>query len=261
MVVSEPSGAAVVTVTSVPAGVLGSIVQSCVAGVSSTASVVLRARTANVCSPSARLVYVTGEVQAAKAAPSSEHSKVAPATSAEKPKVAVLLSGSCGAESMVVSGVARTVQVWVAGVASGLAAPSTARTAKVCSPAARPLRSSGEEHPAKGSPSSEHSKERSPGRVPLSVPVNSTIASVASAMVAGGPDVMVVSGAPMSAMVHSWSAGVASTSRCCLMAVTSKVCAVYARPVYSVGDVHTVNGAPSSEHWRVASGSSLENVN
>jgi hypothetical protein len=53
------------------------------------------------------------------------------------------------------------------------------------------------------------------------------------------------------------------------MAVTSKVWSPVTDPVaaaswvavYVFGDVQTVSGAPSSEHWKTASGSSDENSN
>jgi hypothetical protein len=65
------------------------------------------ARTSNVCRPWARFVYTAGEVQVAYAAPSSEHSNVAPAGSDENVNVAVEFAvGSAGPKSIVVSGAA-----------------------------------------------------------------------------------------------------------------------------------------------------------
>ena len=74
-------------------------------------------------------------MQGAKAAASSAHSNVAPA-SLEKAKVA-LVPGVC-AEVIVVSGaVVSTVQLWLAGLVSVLPAASVARTRNWCGPAAR----------------------------------------------------------------------------------------------------------------------------
>ena len=79
---------------------------------------------------------VAGELHGAKAAPSSEHSKLAPCSFAEKVKLAlVLLVGLAGpASNAVCGGVVSTVQVKTAGVGSTFPARSTARTANVCSP-------------------------------------------------------------------------------------------------------------------------------
>jgi hypothetical protein len=71
----------------------------------------------NVCSPIARAVYVAGEVQTVKAAPSSAHSKVDPGSLAEKLNMAlvsvVVASGAevIAVSGAVVSGGAVTVQV------------------------------------------------------------------------------------------------------------------------------------------------------
>ena len=84
-------------------------------------------------------MYAFGEAHAANAAPSSEHSNVAPARSEENSNVAFALSvGSSGASSIVVSG-AVTVHSWRAGDPSRLPASSIARTSKACSPATRSL--------------------------------------------------------------------------------------------------------------------------
>jgi hypothetical protein len=67
---------------------------------------------------------------------------VEPGSLAEKVKLAVVSAVvSAGPESIVVSGgvvsLARTVQVYEAGVGSTLPASSSARTSKVCDPTAR----------------------------------------------------------------------------------------------------------------------------
>ena len=76
-----------------------------------------------------------GEVQGVKAAPSREHSNVAPG-SEEKVNVTVSsLVSAGGAECMVVWGaVVSTVQVLEAGVASVLPVTSVVLTWKVCDP-------------------------------------------------------------------------------------------------------------------------------
>jgi len=76
-----------------------------------------RARTSKVCEPSASPEYVFGEEQAAKAAPSSAHAKLA-AGSLEKAKDALVADVvPAGPESITVSGgVASTIQVIEAGV-------------------------------------------------------------------------------------------------------------------------------------------------
>ena len=85
-----------------------------------------------------------GELQAAKAPASSEHSKV-PGSFELKVNVALVEEvGSSGREPSVVSGAApsggsTTVQLWEAAVASVLPAPSVARTRTVWSPTASPL--------------------------------------------------------------------------------------------------------------------------
>src|SRR5688500_13171009 len=109
-------------------------------------------------------MYVAGEVQAANADPSSEHSKVEPASSAEKVNVALaLLVVAAGPDTIVVSGAvvsagASTVQLYPAGVASVLPAASVALTWKVWPPSARPVRLTGDVQAAKLAPSSLHSK-------------------------------------------------------------------------------------------------------
>jgi hypothetical protein len=80
-----------------------------------------------------------GEVQEAKAAPSSPHSKVAPVSLAENVNVALVLVVVAGGLSpIVVSGaVVSTVIARLAGLVSVLPAASMARTSKVWAPSAR----------------------------------------------------------------------------------------------------------------------------
>src|SRR5258706_10697200 len=100
-----------------------------------------RARTAKVWLPTASPEYDCGVVQAAKAAPSREHSKVALPSFDVKVKVALVeLVAAAGCPVMVVSGATvSTVHENVAGVGSTLPAESVARTWKVWPPCARPL--------------------------------------------------------------------------------------------------------------------------
>jgi hypothetical protein len=86
-------------------------------------------------------VYCFGEVQAANAAPSSEHSNVASCSLAEKEMLASTLPVTAGGpRSIVVWGAvsSTTLQVWVAGVCSTIACGLWTWTRKVCSPSASP---------------------------------------------------------------------------------------------------------------------------
>src|SRR5687767_10420473 len=87
-------------------GAAVSTVQACVAGVWSVFLAASTARTWKVWAPSTSPLWLLGEAQAANAAVSSLHSKVAPASLAEKVNVAaVWLVGSAGAGgAIVVSG-------------------------------------------------------------------------------------------------------------------------------------------------------------
>jgi hypothetical protein len=109
--------------------------------------------------PTASPAYWRGELQAANAAPSSEHSKLKPASFAENEKDAlVLVVVAGGAESIVVSGATLSiVQPWLAAVASAFPAASDARTRNWCVPAASPVYARGEPQAEKVAPSSEHS--------------------------------------------------------------------------------------------------------
>jgi hypothetical protein len=93
----------------------------------------------NVCEPSATPVYAFGELQALKA-PSNAHWNVAPA-SEEKEKLGLaLLLGFVGDAVIEAAGATVSINhVQVAGVGSAFPAASTAYTAKMCVPSARPL--------------------------------------------------------------------------------------------------------------------------
>src|SRR5207244_3451091 len=118
------------------------------------------ARTWKVCEePSTRPLSAVGLVQAAKAAASSLHSKLAPLSGELKLMLGAAVL-SAGPLLMIVSGAVRsTVQVTVAGLASMLPAASLARTWKVCEePSTRPLSAVGLVQAAKAAASSLLSK-------------------------------------------------------------------------------------------------------
>src|SRR5918996_1762554 len=130
------SGAKSIVVTGGVVSRGGVMFQLWPAGVGSTCPSASVARTATLCQPTARPVYVTlPELHGVHAPPSSAHSKVAPARFEEKVIVALVLSvGSAGPELIVVSGAATAVQVQLAGVGSKKPSPSTAITRSVCWP-------------------------------------------------------------------------------------------------------------------------------
>ena len=78
-----------------------------------------------------------------------------------------------------------------------------------------------------------------------------------SLVTAGGPESMVVSGGIVST-VHVERAGVRSTLPAGSVARTPKLCVPSARPSYSAGELQVANGAASSEHSKLAPGSSAE---
>jgi hypothetical protein len=177
------------------------------------------------------------ELHGPKVSSSRAHSNVA-GSLAEKMKVALVLVESTGPESMVVSGRvvsagvavavavgvevgvggtgvlvgvavsvavgvgvgrASTVQVWRVGGSSTLPARSIARTAKVCSPTARPVYATGEVQGPKAAPSSEHWKTSADASVSLSLPVKPKVAEL-SVLDSSGvpPSVKKVSGGVVS---------------------------------------------------------------
>jgi hypothetical protein len=98
-----------------------------------------------------------------------------------------------------------------------------------------------------GEPSSEHWK-LAPASFELKVKVAAALTVVRS-----GPDSIVVSGRVTSGgggtNPHSYSAAEASTFPAPSMATTVNVCVPSASPVYSTGEVQTLNAAPSRLHW------------
>ena len=207
-------------------GAEASTLKSHAAGSSSAMPSALIARTSSVWSPSARSFTVCGEAHATNAPRSSEHSKVEPGWSDEnvKPAVRVVMSDS-GPVSIVVSGRATMLQAYVAGDASALPVTSIARTLNSWSPSGRPEYWIAESHGAQSPSSSAHSNV-----VPDSDAVNVKFAS-GLPVTAGGPNVIVVSGAVRSSTVQTYSAGTGSTIGSGLCVWTRNVCVPSARPL------------------------------
>jgi hypothetical protein len=183
-----------VSVSLVTGAVRMPIVQLYSAGVASTLPSAPRARTENVCSPIARPVYVTPEVQGTNPSSlSSAHSNVAPVWFASKVNVADVLSISAAGNVRIVdSGGGVTRQLWTAGVGSTLPAASRAMTRSWCTPTARPVSCSGEVHELNEAPSTEHWNVE-PGSFETKVSV-----ALVLAVSAAGPLSIVVSGAVVS---------------------------------------------------------------
>jgi hypothetical protein len=129
-------------------------------------------------------------VQAAKAALSSEHSNVEPASLAVKLKLALVLEVWAGGAAVIVvcGAVVSIVQLCTAGLPSTFPAASIARTRKLCDPAASPAYVCGDSQATKAALSSEHSKLE-----PGSLAVKLKLALVLEVS-AGGAAVIVVSG-------------------------------------------------------------------
>src|SRR5688500_17521774 len=110
-----PDGPSVIVVS----GGVRSIVHVRVAGLGSKLPVASRTRTANVCTPTSSPPYSAGDVHAANAEPSIEHSNVAPGPASGDRNVNVadgLTVAPIGPDSSVVSGVlVSTDHVWIAG--------------------------------------------------------------------------------------------------------------------------------------------------
>ena len=77
---------------------------------------------------------------------------------------------------------------------------------------------------------------------------------------AGGPPVIVVSGAVVS-IVKARDAGVGSGAPAALSARTSNVCAPAASTAVVNGEVHVANAALSTRHWKLAAPLTPVNVN
>jgi Na+/proline symporter len=94
------------------------------------------ARTWKVCEPSATAVYARGEVQAANAAPSSEHWKVAPASEVNEKLGALELLGFVGCAVIVTVGAVESIDHVYEAAVPVFPAASVALTWKVCEPSA-----------------------------------------------------------------------------------------------------------------------------
>ena len=194
-------------------------------------------------------------MQAAKAPPSSEHSKLEPVSLEAKAKLAEFdWLAAPGCVVIEVSGAVMSyVHVRVAGVASTLPVPSVARTASVWTPLLRPAGRCGDSQSAQAPPSSAHSKLTS-----ASSAENVKVASWVGPEV-GGPEAIVVCGA-VASTVQVCSAGVASSTPSARRARTARVCSPSASAPTACGLVHALKAAPSSAHSNVTPGWSEEKV-
>ena len=189
----------------------------CEAGVGSTLPAASVARTWNVWLPSLSAAVVSGDVQSANVAPSSEHCSVEPDSVELNANVGVL---SFVGELIMVSDVSgatvSTVQVCVAGLGSMLPAASTASTRKVCEPWLRVLKVIGVVQDVKSCVSIWQRKV---------APASELNANVAEVDRVGplGPLLIVVSGGVRS-IVHVYDAGVPSTLPAASIASTANVC-------------------------------------
>src|SRR5690242_6262726 len=148
---------------------------------------------AKLCSPSARLASVVGELQLAHPPPSRRHSKLAPSSDAKAMLADAALVRAGGDDSIVVAGgSASTVQVRVAGVGSGFPAASMARTSKTWLPELSPDTLFGAAHGANAAPSTRLSKLASGSLENPKVALDPAVSPSA------GPESIVVSGGSVS---------------------------------------------------------------
>ena len=211
------------------------------AGVSSTLPRPSDARAENVCGPSASVLLTNVDEHGIHSPASSLHSNDALGSDEDSSNTgeASLLS-EAGPFAIMVSGPCEvTVNARVAGVSSVLPALSVARTAKVCSPLARPAIGCGDVQGTNAAASSLHS--------------NVEPASLAEKVNDGGPPSIVVCGAIVST-VNSRVTGELSTFPTLSMARTANVCAPSASVVSVRGDVHAANCPSSSLHSNVEPG-------
>src|SRR5918992_124961 len=205
---------------------------------------------------------------------SSEQVSRAPVRLEENVNVAsisVVVVGAAGTSAVIVVVAGpTTTQVKLTGVGSAFRLGSTARTSSVCVPGSglnSAVFSGGDAqlvYSGTSTGSSAHSNV-----TPGSLLANVNCDGRSPLISAGGAEAIEVSGAVSSLMVHVHVAGSPSTSRCCLVAVTSSVCSPAGCPVasarssavYVCGDSQKWSGPPSSEHWSAASMSSTVNVN
>src|SRR5918999_229751 len=248
----------------------------------STAPLAPTARTCRLCGPTVMPSTECGDVHGVKSAPSSEHWKSntgwpVSSTSPVNVNIAVVaVVSSSGPRSIDVSGADRstTVKIRFAAVGSTLPVSSTARTSKLCSPAARTSTRYGvpgtvgvlstESQSPSSAPSSRHSYSSSMSGTWSSVPVNSNPTSQLAVRL-GGPLTMRVSGGVVSGgstTSHSYGAGTIGLGRPSgPSACTWKVWLPVSSFVYVFGEKHSSPGRPASEHWTCVSGWSTTNSN
>src|ERR687895_580307 len=192
-------------------------------------------------------------MQAAKAAPSREHSKAEPVSLELKWNEAlVLVVVAGGAVVMVVCGAAvSTVIVRLAGLVSVLPAASVARTSNVCAPPENAPVVCGEVQAAKAAASTRHWKPAPASLENPKVGVESLVSPV-------GPESIVVCGAAVSTANARLAAPpvlpAASVAR------TSNVCAPSDNAPVVCGEVQAAKAAASTRHWKLAP-ASLEKPN
>jgi hypothetical protein len=233
--------AGVVAPIDVTGGIV-SIVHVYEAGLGSVFAAVSVARTWKVCDPSARAVYVFGVEQEVKAAASSLHWNVEPASVDEKSNVApvaiVRAAGWLGPID-VSGGVASIVHAYESGDASTLPAGSIARTWKVCGPSAIPEYACGVVHDVKLAASSLHSKE-DPGCVAENEKLGAAVFESAD-----GCAVIDVSGGTVSIVQLVLDVVPAFPARSAA-ARTENVCGPSASGPYAAGLEHAANAAAST---------------
>ena len=218
------------------------------AGVGSWLPEASTARTRNVCDPAVSSRRFVGDSQSAKAAPSSEQSNVEPIWVDVNANVACglrVVAGGCSVivvSGAVVSTGPVTVHVNDAGGSSTRPNSFVAATSNVnvVDGPHRSVSVSGDAHGVTAQPL----------RVQAYVTGDwsddqANVAEV-EAVLTGGVVENVVTGGPTT--VHDAVAGVESVLPRVSTARTRSVCSPGASPVWSAGDLHVANAAPSSEH-------------
>ena len=146
-----------------------------------------------------------------------------------------------------------TLKVWVTGGCSTLPARSTARTRNVWLPTVRSEYSIGASHCSNGSASKAHWNSMTG-----SLAVKLKIASKTPSMLVTWAVLIVVTGRVVSRMaVQVQLAGLVSTCWATLTARTRRMCGPGSTFSKWDGSGQLVKAAPSSAHWKVASGSLL----
>src|ERR671915_2562138 len=192
-------------------------------------------------------------MQAAKAAPSREHSKAEPVSLELKWNEAlVLVVVAGGACEIVVCGAAvSTVKARLAGLVSVLPAASVARTSNVCAPSDNAPVVCGEVQAAKAAASTRHWKLAPASLENPNIGVESPVKPV-------GPESIVVCGAAVSTVIARLAA--APVLPAASVARTSNVWAPSDNAAVVCGELHAANTAVSTRHWKLAP-ASLEKPN